>query len=116
MADLGPFEWMRDVMGDDEDENVYAELSSGGSPRGRAVAATVSYRAREYSPDFFTVADRPALASCAQLFDQYPWLTVSLAVQAVETLRGRPAISAMDIVGRAQILDTEPGEPGQGFG
>lgn len=103
MNDLGMFEWMRDVMGDEADE-VYAELSSGGSAAGRAAAATASYRARESWPDFFPVANRPALAACALLFDEYPWLTATLAEQAIEALRVRAAISPQDIVDAARLL------------
>ena len=107
MNDLGPFEWMRDVMGDAEAAEVYAELSSGGSAAGRAAAAIASYRAREHRPDFLSVANRPALAACALLFDEYPWLTPALAERAVEALRARPAISPQDIVEAAQLLDGE---------
>jgi hypothetical protein len=107
MIDLGPFEWMRDVIGDDEADDVYAELSSGGSAAGRAAAAIASYRAREYWPDFFSVGNRPALAACAQLFDEYPWLTSALVVRAIETLRGRATITPNDVVEAAQLLDDE---------
>jgi hypothetical protein len=105
MTDLGPFEWMRDVMGDDEANEVYAELSSGGSEAARAAAGIASYRAREYWPDFFCIANRPALAACALVFDDYPWLTATLVERALETLRGRPAITPHDIVEAAQLLD-----------
>lgn len=108
MTDLGPYEWMRQVMGDDEAEEVYAELSHGGSAAGRTAAGIVSYRAREYWPDFFAIADRPALAACAQLFDDYPWLTAELADRAISTLRGRTSIAPPDIVEAAQLLDDEP--------
>lgn len=108
MTDLGGFEWMRHVMGDDEAVKVYAELSSGGSEAGRATAGIASYRAREHWPDFFAVADRPALAACALLFDDYPWLTAALAERAIDALRGRPSISPQDIVEAAQLLDEEP--------
>ncbi|MET0453696.1 MAG: hypothetical protein ABW137_17825 [Mycobacterium sp.] len=107
MTDLGPFEWMRDVMGDAEALEVYAELSSGGSPRGREVAGTASYAAREYWPEFFAVADRPALASCARLFDDYPWLTTSMVQRAIDALHGRTAITPGDIVEAAQLLDDD---------
>jgi hypothetical protein len=107
MIDPGPFEWMRDVIGDDEADDVYAELSSGGSAAGRAAAAIASYRAREYWPDFFSVGNRPALAACAQLFDEYPWLTSALVVRAIETLRGRATITPNDVVEAAQLLDDE---------
>jgi hypothetical protein len=106
--DLGPYEWMRHVMGDEEAEQVYAELCSGGSATGRAIAAAASYRAREYWPDFFPIADQPALAACARLFDHYPWLSPALAERAVETLRGRSIITAPDIIEAAQLLDDEP--------
>lgn len=99
---------MRHVMGDDEAEEVYAELSHGGSTTARAVAGIASYRAREYWPDFFSIADRPALAACARLFDNYPWLTPTLAERAVTTLRRRASISPPDIVEAAQLLDDEP--------
>ena len=105
MNDLGPLEWMRDVMGDDEAASVYAELSSGGTASGRTVAGIASYHARAYWPEFFAVANRPALAACAQLFDEYPWLTGILAERAVESLRGRAAISPVDVVEAAQLLD-----------
>jgi hypothetical protein len=105
MTSLGPFEWMRDVMGDAEANEVYAELSSGGSEAGRAAAGIASYRARDYWPDFFAIADRPALASCALLFDDYPWLTTTLVERAVEALRGRRSITPPDIVEAAQLLD-----------
>lgn len=108
VADLGPYEWMRQVMGDQEAEEVYAELANGGSMTGRAAAGIASYWAREYWPDFFAVADRPALAACAQLFDDYPWLTPALAERAIAALRGRVAISPPDIVEAAQLLDDEP--------
>jgi hypothetical protein len=104
MTDLGPFEWMRDVMGDDEAHEVYAELSSGGSETGRAAAGIASYRAREYWPDFFAIADRPALAACALVFDDYPWLTATLVERALDTLRGRRSITPHDIVEAAQLL------------
>jgi hypothetical protein len=52
VTDLGPYEWMRLVMGNNEAEVVYAELCHGGSALGRATAGLVSYRAREYWPDF----------------------------------------------------------------
>jgi hypothetical protein len=107
MTHLGPFEWMRDVMGDEEAREVYAELSSGGSEAGRATAGTASYLARRYWPDFFAVADRPSLAACAQLFDEYPWLTPALAERAVEALRGRTVISPHDIIEAAQLLDED---------
>ncbi len=105
MTNLGPFEWMRDVMGDDEATEVYAELSSGGSEAARAAAGMASYRAREYWPDFFSIADRPALAACAMVFDDYPWLTAALVERALETLRGRRTIAPLDIVEAAQLLD-----------
>ena len=105
MSDLGSYDWMRRVMGDDEAEEVYAELCSGGSAKGRAVAGAASYRAREYWPHFFCIADRPALAACARLFDNYSWLSPSLAERAVEKLRGKSAISPLDIVEAAQLLD-----------
>jgi hypothetical protein len=108
MNDLGPFEWMRDVMGDEEADDVYAELSSGGSPAGRAAAARVSYRAREFWPDFFSVANRPALAACAQLFDEYRWLTPELAERAVDDLLSRAAITPQDVVEAAQLIDDRP--------
>lgn len=95
-------------MGDGEAEEVYAELCSGGSAVARATAATASYCAREFWPDFFSIADRPALAACAQLFDQYPWLTPALAERAIERLQGRTTISPMDIVEAAQLLDDPP--------
>jgi hypothetical protein len=108
MTDLGPYEWMRQVMGDAEAEDVYAELCSGGSASARAIAGAVSYRAREYWPEFFCVADRPALAACARLLDNYPWLSQALAERAIETLRGRTAITPVDIVEAAQLLDEAP--------
>jgi hypothetical protein len=104
MNDLGPFEWMRDVMGDDEADAVYAELSSGGSTAARATAALTSYRAREYWPDFFSVADRPALAACAELFDEHPWLTPNLAERAIERMRSRATITPQDVVAAARLL------------
>lgn len=107
MKDLGPFEWMRDVMGDEEAQEVYAELSCGGSPAGRAAAGIASYRAREYWPDFFAIADRPALAACALLFDDYDWLTPALVERAIDTLHGRATVSPHDIVEAAQLLDDE---------
>lgn len=107
MNDLGPFEWMRDVMGDGEAREVYAELSCGGSAAGRATAALASYRAREYWPDFFSVANRPALAACALLFDEHPWLTSTLAERAIETLRRRVGIAPQDIVAAARSLGGE---------
>ena len=105
MSDLGSFEWMRDVMGEVEASEVYAELSRGGTPRGREMAGTASYAAREHWPDFFAVADRPALASCARMFDEYPWLTTSLVRRAVEALYGRSAITPGDVVEAAQLID-----------
>jgi hypothetical protein len=108
VTDLGPYEWMRHVMGDAEAEDVYAELCSGGSASGRATAAAVSYRAREYWPEFFCVADRPALAACARLFDHYPWLHPALAERAIETLRDRQAVTPGDIIEAAQVLDDPP--------
>jgi hypothetical protein len=104
--DLGPFEWMREVMGDEADE-VYAELSIGGTPAARAAAATASYQAREHWSDFFAVANRPALASCALLFDDHPWLTPALAERAIEMLRCRAAISPQDVVRAARLLAYE---------
>jgi hypothetical protein len=106
MDDLGPFEWMRDVMGDDAADELHAELSSGGSAAGRAAAAIASYRAREYWPDFFSVDNRPALAACAQLFDEYPWLTPALVERAIETLRGRATIAPNDVVEAARCSTT----------
>jgi hypothetical protein len=108
VTDLGGFEWMRHVMGDDEAGKVYAELSSGGSAAGRLTAGIASYCARRHWPDFFPVADRPALAACALVFDDYPWLTPALAERAVDALRGRATISPHDIVEVAQLLDEEP--------
>jgi hypothetical protein len=105
MTDLGPFEWMRQVMGDDEAYEVYTELASGGSETGRVTAAIASYRAREYWPDFFAISDRPALAACALLFDDYPWLTVDLVERAIETLRDRRSVLPQEIVEAAQLLD-----------
>jgi hypothetical protein len=105
MSDLGPFEWLRDVMGDAEAGEVYGELSSGGSEAGRAAAGIASYRAREYWPKFFSIADRPALAGCALLFDDHPWLTIALVERAIETLRGRATISPHDILTAARVLD-----------
>jgi hypothetical protein len=105
MTDLGPFEWMRHVMGDEAAYEVYAELSNGGSEAGRIAAGIASYRAREYWPDFFAISDRPALAACASLFDEYPWLTVDLVERAIETLRERRTILPQDIVEAAQLLD-----------
>jgi hypothetical protein len=105
MTDLGPYDWMRTVMGDEEAFEVYAELSNGGSETGRVAAGIASYRAREYWPDFFAVSDRPALAACALLFDEYRWLTPDLVERAVETLRGRRTVRPLDIVEAAQLLD-----------
>ena len=107
MNDLGPYEWMRDVMGDEDAEDVYAELSCGGSAAGRASAATASYQAREYWAGFFAVANRPALASCAMLFDEHPWLTPDLAERAINSLRDRTAISPEDVVVAARHLARE---------
>ena len=100
-------------MGDDEAEAVYAELSRGGSPAARASAASASYQAREYWANFFAVADRPALASCALLFDEYPWLTADLAERAIKLLRGRTAISPSDVVRAARHLarQNDPATP-----
>lgn len=113
MNDLGPYEWMRDVMGNEDADEIYAELSCGGSAAGRAAAATASYQAREYWASFFAVANRPALASCAMLFDEYPWLTPELAEQAIEMLRGRTAISPEDVVTAARHLahENDPATP-----
>lgn len=108
MTDLGPFEWLRHLMSDDDADEVYADLSSGGSEQGRVVAGIVSYLAREYCPEFFSIANRPALAACAQLFDEHPWLTPTLAVRSIEILRGRAAISPQDIIDAAQLLDDGP--------
>ena len=108
MADLGPYEWMREVMGDAEAAEVYAELCSGGSTTGRAAAAIASYRAREHWPGFFAVADQPALAACARLFDDYPWLTPALVERAIAALRERASITPVDIVEAAQVLYDEP--------
>ena len=105
MTDLGPYDWMRTVMGDEEAFEVYAELSNGGSETGRVAAGIASYQAREYWPDFFAVSDRPALAACALLFDEYRWLTPDLVERAVETLRGRRTVRPLDIVEAAQLLD-----------
>lgn len=95
-------------MGDEEAEEVYAELCSGGSPGARATAAAASYLAREYWADFFSIADRPSLAACARLFDHYPWLNPELAERAIQGLRGRTTISPLDIVEAAQLLDDSP--------
>ncbi len=108
MSDLGSYDWMRHVMGDDEAEQVYVELCSGGSANARAIAGAASYRAREYWPDFFSIANVPALAACARLFDNYFWLSPTLVERAVEQLRGRRFISPMDIVEAAQLLDDVP--------
>jgi hypothetical protein len=108
VSDLGPYDWMRQVMGDVEAEQVYAELCRGGSLQARALAGVASYRAREYWPDFFCLADRPALAACARLFDHYPWLTTSLVERAIDRLRGRTVVGPVDIVEAAQLLDDIP--------
>jgi hypothetical protein len=78
------------------------------APQGVLSPGRVSYRAREYWPDLFCVADRPALAACARLFDHYPWLSPALAERAIETLRGRTAITPVDIIEAAQLLDDAP--------
>ena len=107
-VELGSYDWMRGVMGDAEAEQVYAELCTGGSAGSRAAAGTASYRAREYWPHFFCIADRPALAACARLFEHYPWLSPALVERAIDTLRGRSTISPLDIVEAAQLLDDVP--------
>jgi hypothetical protein len=49
-----------------------------------------------------------AAAAPQGVFDHYPWLNPALAERAIETLRGRTAITPVDIVEAAQLLDDAP--------
>jgi hypothetical protein len=54
---------------------------------GRAVAAAIFCRAQDYWPNFFDLDDRSALATWAQMFDDYcPFLTPEVAVRVVDAL------------------------------
>lgn len=55
------------------------------TPNGRAVAATIFYRAGDYWPDFFDLSDQAVLAVWADMFDTYqPFVTPDIAEQAVD--------------------------------
>lgn len=51
---------------------------------GRAVAAVVFYRTRDYWPEFDDITDEAPLMSWAEIFDSYPLITPDIAEKAVD--------------------------------
>ena len=67
-------------------EDYYRRQCEGGSENGRALAAILFYRAREYWPDYFSPADLPAVATWASLLDNYPFFTPDVIEAAVDAV------------------------------
>lgn len=66
------------------------------TPNGRAVAAIIFYRAGDYWPGFFDLADQSALAAWAQMFDEYqPFVTPAIAERAVDAVAASVAEPAI---------------------
>ena len=63
-----------------------ASIAGPHTPNGRAVAAVVFYRARDYWPDFFDITDESPLAIWANVFDRHPLITPAIAERAVDAV------------------------------
>lgn len=71
-------------------EDWYARQCAGGTPNGRALAALLFDRARNYWPDYFSPADTPALVAWGDMFDRFcPFATPEVVEMAVDNVHAR---------------------------